>query len=154
MDQGEADLPDDVDALKALLLKERAEVAAAHAKLSDSDAIIAHLKLQIAKLKREQYGQSAERSSRLIDQLELQLEEIEATASEDDLLAEMAAAKTTQVAAFTRKKPARKSFPEHLPRERILHPTPASCPCCGGTKLSKLGEDITETVEVIPGPGR
>jgi len=150
MDQGEADLPDDVDALKALLLKERAEVAAAHAKLSDSDAIIAHLKLQIAKLKREQYGQSAERSSRLIDQLELQLEEIEATASEDDLLAEMAAAKTTQVAAFTRKKPARKSFPEHLPRERILHPTPASCPCCGGTKLSKLGEDITETVEVIP----
>jgi transposase len=150
MDQGEADLPDDVDALKALLLKERAEVAAAHAKLSDSDAIIAHLKLQIAKLKREQYGQSSERSSRLIDQLELQLEEVEATASEDDLLAEMAAAKTTQVAAFTRKKPARKPFPEHLPRERILHPTPASCPCCGGTKLSKLGEDITETVEVIP----
>ena len=150
MDQGEADLPDDVDALKALLLKERAEVAAAQAKLSDSDAVIAHLKLQIAKLQREQYGQSSERSSRLIDQLELQLEEIEATASEDDLLAEMAAAKTTQVAAFTRKKPARKSFPEHLPRERILQPTPTSCPCCGGAKLSKLGEDITETLEVIP----
>jgi transposase len=150
MDQGEADLPDDVDALKALLLKERAEAAAVHAKLSDSDAVIAHLKLQIAKLKREQYGQSSERSSRLIDQLELQLEEIEATASEDDLLAEMAAAKTTQVAAFTRKKPARKSFPEHLPRERILQPTPTSCPCCGGAKLSKLGEDITETLEVIP----
>ncbi len=150
MDQGEADLPDDVDALKALLLKERAEVAAAHAKLSDSDAVIAHLKLQIAKLKREQYGQSSERSSRLIDQLELQLEEIEATAAEDDLLAEMAAAKTTQVGAFTRKKPARKPFPEHLPRERILQPTPTSCPCCGGAKLSKLGEDITETLEVIP----
>ena len=62
----------------------------------------------------------------------------------------MAAAKTTQVAAFTRKKPARKSFPEHLPRERILQPTPTSCPCCGGAKLSKLGEDITETLEVIP----
>jgi len=150
MDQGEADLPDDVDALKALLLKERAEAAAVHAKLSDSDAVIAHLKLQIAKLKREQYGQSSERSSRLIDQLELQLEEVEATASEDDLLAEMAAAKTTQVAAFTRKKPARKPFPEHLPRERILQPTPTSCPCCGGAKLSKLGEDITETLEVIP----
>ena len=150
MDQGEADLPDDIDALKALLLKERAEAAAVHAKLSDSDAVIAHLKLQIAKLKREQHGQSSERSSRLIDQLELQLEEVEATASEDDLLAEMAAAKTTQVAAFTRKKPARKPFPEHLPRERILHPTPTSCPCCGGAKLSKLGEDITETLEVIP----
>jgi transposase len=150
MDQGEAHLPDDIEALKALLLKERAEAAAVHAKLSNSDAIIAHLKLQIAKLKREQYGQSSERSSRLIDQLELQLEEVEATASEDDLLAEMAAAKTTQVAAFTRKKPARKPFPEHLPRERIVHPTPTSCPCCGGTKLSKLGEDITDTLEVIP----
>jgi transposase len=150
MDQGEADLPDDVEALKALVLKGRAEAAAAQARISDSDAIIAHLKLQIAKLKREQYGQSSERSSRLIDQLELQLEEIEASASEDDLLAEMAAARTTQVAAFTRKKPSRKPFPEHLPRERIVHPTPTACACCGGTRLSKLGEDITETLEVIP----
>lgn len=157
MDQGQADLPDNIEALKALVLKVRAEAdaavaeaAAAQAKLSDSDAIIAHLKLQIAKLKREQYGQSSERSARLIDQLELQLEEIEAGASEDDLLAEMAAAKTTQVASFTRRKPARKPFPEHLPRERILHPTPTSCACCGGTRLSRLGEDITETLEVIP----
>jgi transposase len=150
MDQGEADLPDDVEALKALVLKGRAEAAAAQARISDSDAIIAHLKLQIAKLKRDQYGQSSERSTRLIDQLELQLEEIEASASEDDLLAEMAAARTTQVAAFTRKKPARKPFPEHLPRERIVHPTPTACVCCGGTRLSKLGEDVTETLEVVP----
>ncbi|RPI41779.1 MAG: IS66 family transposase [Betaproteobacteria bacterium] len=150
MDQGEVDLPDDVEALKALVLKGRAEVAAAQARLSEDAAFIAHLKLQIAKLKREQYGSSSERSSRLIDQLELQLEEIEADASEDDLLAEMAAARTTQVAAFTRKKPARKPFPPHLPRERIVDPTPASCACCGGTRLSKLGEDVTETLEVAP----
>ncbi len=150
MDQGEADLPDDVEALKALVLKERAEAAAVQAKLSDSDAIIAHLKLQIARLKRDQYGPSSERSARLVDQLELQLEEIEASACEDDLLAEMAAQKTTHVAGFTRRKPARKPFPEHLPRERILHPTPTSCACCGGTRLSKLGEDITETLEVVP----
>lgn len=178
MARAEADLPDDVDALKALLLSVRADVAAAsaerdvamaqleavaaerdavaaevaiaRAQASDDQATIAHLKLQIAKLKREQYGQSSERSARLIDQLELQLEEIEASASEDDLLAEMAAAKTTEVAAFTRRKPARKPFPAHLPRERILHPTPTSCACCGGTRLSKLGEDITETLEVVP----
>lgn len=150
MAQGEADLPDDVEALKALVLKERAEAAAVQAKLSDSDAIIAHLKLQIARLKRDQYGPSSERSVRLIDQLELQLEEIEASACEDDLLAEMAAQKTTHVAGFTRRKPARKPFPAHLPRERILHPTPTSCACCGGTRLSKLGEDITETLEVVP----
>ena len=150
MAQGEADLPDDVEALKALVLKERAEAAAVQAKLLDSDAIIAHLKLQIARLKRDQYGPSSERSARLVDQLELQLEEIEASACEDDLLAEMAAQKTTHVAGFTRRKPARKPFPEHLPRERILHPTPTSCACCGGTRLSKLGEDITETLEVVP----
>lgn len=157
MDRGEADLPDDIEALKALVLRVRAEAdaaeaeaAAARAEVSDTRTLIAHLKLQIAKLKRDQYGQSSERSARLVDQLELQLEEIEASASEDDLLAEMAAAKTTQVAAFTRQKPARKPFPAHLPRERILHPTPTSCACCGSTRLSKLGEDITETLEVIP----
>ena len=150
-------VPDDIDALKALLAAAqreldtaRADLANAHARASDDAALIAHLKLQIARLKREQYGQSSERSSRLIDQLELQLEDLEASASEDDLLAEMAAAKTTEVAAFTRKKPARRPFPEHLPRERILHPTPTSCPCCGGVRLSKLGEDVTETLEVVP----
>ena len=149
--------PDDIDALKALLAAAqreldtaRADLASAHARASDDAALIAHLKLQIAKLKREQYGQSSERSSRLIDQLELQLEDLEASASEDDLLAEMAAANTSQVAAFTRRMPSRKPFPEHLHRERILHPGPTSCPCCGGSRLSKLGEDVTETLEVVP----
>ncbi|MER8989470.1 hypothetical protein [Mesorhizobium sp. M0843] len=65
-----------------------AELAAARAKVSATEALIGHLKLQIAKLRREQYGPSAERSRRLLDQLELQLEELEATASEDDLAAE------------------------------------------------------------------
>jgi transposase len=41
-------------------------------------------------------------------------------------------------------------LPEHLPRERVVIPAPESCPCCGGTRLSKLGEDVTETLEVIP----
>ncbi|RWX19947.1 IS66 family transposase, partial [Rhizobium leguminosarum] len=52
--------------------------------------------------------------------------------------------------AFERKRPSRKPFPEHLPRERVVIAAPASCPCCGSGKLSKLGEDITETLEVIP----
>ena len=150
-------LPDDVEVLKALVVsmaaradRAEAELATAKAKASATDALIAHLKLQIAKLRREQYGPSAERSRRLLDQLELQLEELEATASEDDLAAEIAAAKTTGVAAFERKRPARKPFPEHLPRERVVLPAPCSCPACGGARLSKLGEDITETLEVIP----
>jgi transposase len=123
--------------------------AAVQAKLSEDQALITHMKLQIEKLRRAIYGQRSERSVRLLDQMELQLEELEA-ATEDELLAEMAAAKTTGVAAFTRKRPARKPFPEHLPRERVIVPGPTSCACCGGARLSKLGEDVTETLEVIP----
>jgi transposase len=59
----------------------------------------------------------------------LELEELEATATEDELKAEAAAAKTTTVAGFTRKRPSRKPFPEHLPREQVVIAAPTSCPC-------------------------
>jgi len=150
-------LPDDVEALKALVATMARKADEAEAKLANAmahqsaiEALIAHFKLQIAKLKREQYGPSAERSRRLLGQMELQLEELEADAAEDDLIAEEAAAKTTTVTAFERKRPARKPFPDHLPRERVVVPAPCSCPACGGERLSKLGEDVTETLEVIP----
>jgi len=141
---------DEIEALRAALATATAELAVARAKAADDDALIAHLKLQIAKLQRERFGPHAERSRRLLDQLELQLEELVASASEDELAAEMAASKTTNVAPFSRKRPARKPFPEHLRRERIVIPAPCSCPACGGTRLSKLGEDVTETLEVVP----
>jgi len=157
MDADPAALPDDIEALKIALLAERAradaaqtEAAVARAEQSDARALIVHLKLQIEKLRREIYGQRSERSTRLLDQMELQLEELEATATEDELEAEKAAAKTTNVAAFSRKRSSRKPFPEHLPRERVVVPGPTACACCGGARLSKLGEDITETLEVIP----
>jgi len=149
--------PDDVAALKALLAtatrradEAEAKLANAHARESATEALIAHLKLQIAKLRREQYGPSAERSRRLLDQLELQLEELEADAAGDDLAAEAAAQKSTSVTPFERRHPVRKPFPEHLPRERVVIPAPCACPACGGSRLSKLGEDVTETLEVIP----
>jgi len=88
--------------------------------------------------------------SRLLDQTELQFEELESSATEDEIAAEMAVSKTTTVASFTRKRPARKPFPEHLPRERVIVPGPTTCLCCGGNRLRKLGEDITETLESIP----
>lgn len=150
MEAGHEALPDDVEALKAALLIARAEVAFARAKASDDQALIAHLKLEIAKLNRQRFGPHAERTARLLDQMELQLEELEASATSDEIAAEMAAAKTTTVAAFTRQRPARKPFPEHLPRERIIVPGPSACLCCGGSRLAKLGEDVTETLEVIP----
>ena len=135
-------MPEDVEALKAAL-------AAARAELSADQALIALLKLQIEKLKRELYGPRAERSARLLDQMELQLEELEASATEDELAAERASA-TTTVAAFTRRRPSRQPFPAHLPRERVVETAPTTCGCCGGSRLAKLGEDVTETLEVIP----
>src|SRR5438552_3637158 len=150
MKAGVEAVPDDIEALKAALIVARAEAAAARAQQSDDQALIAHLKLQIEKLNRDRYGQRSERSARLLDQLELTLEEMETAATEDELAAEMAAAKTTKVASFTRKRPSRNSFPDHLPRERVIVPGPVACSCCGGSRLSKLGEDITETLEVIP----
>ena len=77
------------------------------------------IKLQIEKLNRNRFGPRSERTARLLNQMELQLEELQAAATEDELAAEIAAAKTTSVAAFTRVRPARRPFPEHLPRERV-----------------------------------
>src|SRR5206468_9130933 len=89
-------------------------------------------------------------SVRLLDQMELAFEELQSSATEDELAAERATAKTTNVVAFIRKRPARQPFPEHLPRVRVVEPGPATCQCCGSARLRKLGEDITETLEVIP----
>ena len=157
MEAATAPSAEEFEALKAALAsmrnerdEARAEVAVAKAERSEDQALIAHLKLMIAKLKRETFGVSSERSSRLLDQMELQLEELEASATEDELAAEKAARATTTVRAFARKKPSRQPFPEHLPRERVVLETPTACACCGGERLSKLGEDITETLEVIP----
>jgi transposase len=154
---GHEAVPDDIDALKVALIIARAEARAAEAEAAEARArhsqdqtMIAHLKLTIEKLNRDRYGQRSERSSRLIDQMELQLEELEAGATEDELAAEVAAARTTSVASFTRKRPSRQPFPAHLPRERVVVPGPTSCACCGGSRLAKLGEDISETLEVIP----
>ena len=127
----------------------RAEVANARAEASSAEALITHLRLEIEKLKRDLFGPRNERKERLLDQMELQLEELEAAATEDELAAAQAAA-TTPVRAFTRRKPARKPFPAHLPRERVVVPGPTTCSCCGSSRLAKLGEDVTETLEVVP----
>ncbi len=137
-------------AAEALAAEARADNARLVAEARDSATIISTLKLEIAKLRREIYGQRSERKARLLDQLELELEELGACASEDELAAEQAARQTSDVKAFTRKRPTRKPFPAHLPRERVVIEGPKSCACCGSDRLRKLGEDVTETLEVIP----
>ena len=110
-----AALPNDIEALKRLLRARDAELAQARAEASNAEALIAHLRLTIEKMRREVYGQRSERSARLLDQMELELEELEAAASEDELAAErVAAAAGTTVGSFSRKRPSRKprSTPE------------------------------------------
>ena len=109
---------------------------------------MAYLKLLIAKMKRERFGQSAERGRKLLDQLELQLEELEASATEDTVAAGSVEPDPSS-RSLAGKRPVRAPLPAHLPRERVVVPAPPCCPCCGG-KLVKLGEDVTETLEVVP----
>jgi len=133
-----------------MIIAERAARMEAEAERSSDAALIAHLKLEIEKLRRTLYGPSSERKARLLDQLELRLEELEAAATEDELAAEAAAATMQPVRSFQHKRPVRKPFPDDIERERVVIEAPTSCPCCGGGRLSKLGEDVTETLEVIP----
>src|SRR3954464_2545571 len=143
-----------MDADRAALAEEnaalKAELAVARAKASEDAALIVQQTLRIAKLERQVYGQKSERSARLIDQLALTFEELEANATEDELAAEQAVAKTTTVVGFTRKRAERNTFPDHLPRDRVVIDPPTACECCGGSRLRTLGEDVTRTLESVP----
>src|SRR4029078_10542578 len=93
-----------MDADRAVLAEEnaalKAELAVARAKASEDAALIVQQTLRIAKIARPVYGPKTERFARLIDQLALTFEELEANATEDELAAEQAVAKTTTVVGF------------------------------------------------------
>ena len=138
-------LPDlnqlDPAALKALIVSQ-------HEQLLSRDNEIEHLKLLIAKLRRMQFGRKSEKLDRQIEQLELRLDELQATQSEN-LAASQTSAGVAPVASVT-VKPVRRPLPEHLPREvRKYLPKQAACPDCGGG-LKHLGEDVSEILEYVP----
>lgn len=137
--------PDDIATLKALLAASEQRAEKAEARALDLDAQIANLKLTIAKLRHDTFGSSSEHGAKLIDQMELQLADLVEAATEGKVEAEIAA----PVAVAPEQKPARRSLPAHLPRERVVYPAAPSCPCCSGW-LRKLGEDVTETLELVP----
>jgi transposase len=144
-------LPDDVETLKSMLAAERAARLAAESEAQHRALLIEKLKYTIAKLRHERFGQSSERGA-VLEQLELELAELEEDGAQTEAAARMAAAassQTTTVQPFERRKPARRPLPDHLPRERVIYPSPTVCPCCGGV-LRKLGEDVTEMLELIP----
>ena len=139
-------LPTNLASAHALIIAQRAALIAAQSEAQHRALLIEKLKYTIKKLRHEQFGQSSERRA-LLDQLELQLADLE----EDVAQAEAAAAaETITVPSFERRKPARRPLPAHLPRERIVYPAPSVCPCCGDGRLRKIGEDVTETLELIP----
>lgn len=136
---GPVDMPEAIAALRAALAAERSARQEAEARAAIAEAMVAHLKLLIAKLKRERFGPSAERI-RMLDQLKLQLEELEAAAAEDEHAAQTG---DTAIRGVTHRKPVRTPLPAHRPRERDVVPAPAACPCCGGA-LAKLGEEVAD----------
>jgi transposase len=139
-------LPTDLASAHALIIAQRQALITAQSEAQHRALLIEKLKYTIKKLRHERFGQSSERGA-LLDQLELQLADLE----EDVAQAEAAAAaEVITVPSFERRKPARRLLPTHLPRERIVYPAPSACPCCGDDRLRKIGEDVTETLELIP----
>lgn len=141
-------LPDDVDALKALLLQQNGElqslrntVSTLELALSVRTLEIEQLTLQISKLRRMAFGRKSEKIDRQLEELETRLEEL--------IAEEGAAEQKSPVPVAPRQRPPHKPLPESLPREEhIIDPKEEACPQCGGN-LKPLGEDVSEQLEVI-----
>ena len=132
-----AQLPDDVDALKRMIVSMAQD--AVHAR-----TLIEKLRFELARFKRHQFGASSEKLDGRIGQLELAIEALET----DE--AETAARKPEATSRDKGSKPARRPLPDHLPREEVIHPGPCACPACGG-QLRRIGSDVTETLDYVPG---
>jgi transposase len=140
-----ADLPDDIDELKRRLI-------AAEAGLLAKTLEAEKLRFELARLKRMSFGQSSERIEREIEQLELKLEEIETTASDASEPASAANPEPDAAPLEAGEKKVRRQLPEHLPRREVRHEPAASiCHRCGAERLRKVGEDVTEVLEYVPG---
>jgi transposase len=142
-----SDLPSDLASAHAMILAERQARLAVLKVQAGERLLIEKLRLEIARLRRHAFGTSSERGRRL-EQLELMLEDAEETCAAAEVA--LAAVEPAKDPVRERRRPVRGPLPEHLPRERVVVPGPTVCPCCGGDQLSKLGEDITETLERIP----
>jgi transposase len=148
MSLAHADLPAGPEALRAFALACQAELKAAEASVQLRVLEIEKLKLQIAKLRRMQFGRSSERITRQIEQLELQLEELETDGAVQKEGVELRPSDGRQA------RPKRQPLPDHLPRQEIVHEPEDEeaciCPDCGGG-MARLGEDVTEVLDYVPG---
>ncbi len=129
----------------------RAQLAERNAALDVANAQIEALAFDFAVLRRRQFGQSSERLAAKIEQLELRLEDIEESRAEQR--AEQPEAEHPDPVTRKSRKPAiRKPLPPHPPRETVMHEPEIICVCgdCDRSRLTCLGEDVTEVLEKIP----
>jgi transposase len=127
-------LPDGIEQLKQLVLRQRAQLAA-------NTLEIEHLKILIAKLRRAQFGRSSEKLAHEINQLELRLEELQSGQAQATCVVAPSASASAP--------PVRRPLPEHLPREAVMHRPPCTCPDCGG-EMRQIGEDLAEVLDYVP----
>lgn len=143
------DLPTSIAALQALVRESRASLSAREAEVTQLRLAVRHrectiekLKLQLARLRRMQFGRSSEKLSQEIEQLELLIEEMETPAPA--MISVRPAEESTKTS-----RPARRALPDHLPREAVIHGVGCTCPTCGGA-LRPIGEDVSEVLEYVP----
>jgi hypothetical protein len=133
----------DVVNLRQILVRREAEITRQSAELLARDLLIEKLKLQLAHLRRHRFGAKSETLDQIIDQLDLALEEAEIAASSKRH-------DTPSVEPEPKSQPKRKPLPDHLPREDVVLSPGETCEQCGGA-LRKIGEDVSETLEYVPG---
>ena len=133
-----------------MILAQRARLIEAESERTCFRLEVERLKLLLAKARRAQFGQTSERGKQLVEQLELAIADLEETQAEVETKAEITAAATIRHPTSEGRRPARRPLPDHLPRERVVHPAPCVCARCGGSRLRKLGEIVTETLECEP----
>jgi len=138
----EAELPNDVDALKDIVRQHTSKLEAAEALLISQKLELEKLRFQIAQLKRMKFGRSSEQLDQQLIQMQLTLEDLESSLAQKPEAVRPAAKEPAQ-------KPVRQALPDHLPREEIVHATACACPSCGG-ELRRLGEDVSEMLEYVP----
>ena len=155
-------LPDDMAALKALLIAKDAELTARTAELAAAknglvvtQLTIEKLKAQLAKLRRSKCGASSERIERALEQLELALEEAEtakaeAVAAQPQPEPEAADAEAQPAEGVKSQKKKRRQLPPEFPRRDVVHAPPGVCKTCGGSELRTVSETVTEVLAYVP----
>jgi transposase len=136
--------------LQAELARKEIEIAASAAEIHAKTLHIEKLKMQLSVLRRARFGRSSEKLDRDIEQLELLIGELEEDAASAEAEQASRAPAAPAIPPKPSRHPVRKPLPAHLPRETITHQPACTCPGCGSTVFSRIGQDEREVLEYVP----